>query len=49
MYNGFRLLGMCLSLESLDNLSAGMQERTPPYKYNCLKQNYALMEVMEVA
>ena len=49
MYNGFRLLGMCLSLESLDNLSAGMQERTPPYKYNCLQQNYALMEVMEVA
>ena len=48
MYNGFRLLGMCLSLESLDNLSAGMQERTP-YKYNCLQQNYALMEVMEVA
>ena len=48
MYNGFRLLGMCLSLESLDNLSAGMQERTPPYKYNCLQQNYALMEVMEV-
>ena len=28
MYNGFRLLGMCLSLESLDNLSAACRRDT---------------------